>query len=354
MRKEKSTVLYRTYRPKSFQEVRGQEHVVRVLESAIESGRISHAYLFAGGRGTGKTTFARILARALKVSDKDLYEMDAASRTGVDDIRELREGVYLAPFESPYKCYIIDEAHMLSKSAWNALLKTLEEPPSHVLFILATTELDKVPDTIQSRCQVFRFTQPSREVLTNVVSDVAKKEKYILERSAGELIALLSEGSFRDALSILEKTFSVSKNKKISVEEVEIASGAPKGDVVRKIIEGLASLDAGIALSALQESVGEHTDPRVLAKLLIHRMRVVLLLRFAPAVAQELAKEMSEADMELAGRVAKNRGVTSDTLRALLEAYAMMAYSAVPHLPLELAIIDICRRGDMESQKKTV
>ncbi|HEY4519945.1 MAG TPA: DNA polymerase III subunit gamma/tau [Candidatus Paceibacterota bacterium] len=351
MRKEASTVLYRTHRPKSFKEVRGQEHVVRVLESALESGRISHAYLFAGGRGTGKTTFARILARALKVSDKDLYEMDAASRTGVDDIRELREGVYVVPFESPYKCYIIDEAHMLSKSAWNALLKTLEEPPSHVLFILATTELDKVPDTIQSRCQVFRFTQPSREVLTDVVSDVAKKEKYTLERSAGELIALLAEGSFRDALSMLEKTFSVSKNKKISVAEVEIASGAPSGDVVRKIIEGITVRDSGVALSALHSATGGHMDMRVLTKLLIHRMRAVLLLRFAPDVAKHVAKEMTEADMELAERVAKNRGVTSDTLRALLEAYATMAYAALPHLPLELAIIDICAQGVAESQK---
>src|SRR3989338_539439 len=337
------TVLYRTHRPKSFKDVRGQDHVVGVLEAAIKNSRISHAYLFAGGRGTGKTTFARILAGLLKVSDKDLYEIDAASRTGVDDIRELREGVYVAPFDSPYKCYIIDEAHMLSKQAWNAFLKTLEEPPAHVVFILATTELDKVPDTIQSRCQVFRFKQPSREVLADVVSDVAKKEKYTLERSAAELVALLAEGSFRDALSILEKALSVSKDKKISVAEIERASGAPKGEIVRELVEGLASRDAKCALSAVHKAVLEHTDPRVLAKLLIHRMRVVLLLRFAPDLAAELSKEMTEADKALARDVAKNPGVTSDTLKLLLEAYSTMAYAAVPHLPLELAIIDICK-----------
>src|SRR6266436_4362104 len=145
--------LYRAYRPQDFSEVRGQEHIVKALEAAIKSKKISHAYLFSGGRGTGKTSVARILARELGVTDKDLYEMDAASNRGIDDIRELREGVYAMPFESPYKFYIIDEAHMLTKEAWNALLKTLEEPPAHVIFILATTDIDKVPDTIVSRCQ---------------------------------------------------------------------------------------------------------------------------------------------------------------------------------------------------------
>lgn len=343
MANKHSTVLYRTHRPTSFKEVRGQEHIVGVLETALKNGRVSHAYLFAGGRGTGKTTFARIVARMLKVSDKDLYEIDAASKTGVDDIRELREGVYVVPFESPYKCYIVDEAHMLSKQAWNAFLKTLEEPPSHVIFILATTELDKVPDTIQSRCQVFRFRQPSQEVLADVVSDVAIKEHYALERSAAELVALLAEGSFRDALSILEKALSVSKGKKINVADIELASGAPRSEIVRQIIEGIAARNAEHALSAVSCAMGEHTDPRMLVKLLIHRMRLVLLLRFAPDLAAELSKETTEADIVLAKEVAKNPGVTSDTLRALLEAYSIMAYAAVPHLPLELAIIDICK-----------
>src|SRR3990167_9050549 len=157
-------MLYRAYRTQSFKEVRGQSQVVDVLAKAIKNNKPAHAYLFAGGRGTGKTSVARILARELGVSDKDLYEIDAASNTGVENIRELREGVNTVPFESPYKFYIIDEAHMLSKAAFNAFLKTLEEPPPHAIFVLATTEREKIPDTIQSRCETYAFKQPTREV----------------------------------------------------------------------------------------------------------------------------------------------------------------------------------------------
>ncbi|HEY4488682.1 MAG TPA: DNA polymerase III subunit gamma/tau, partial [Candidatus Paceibacterota bacterium] len=228
------TTLYRQYRPKDFDEVRGQEQVTGVLEKAIKNKKIAHAYLFCGSRGTGKTSVARIVARNLGVSDKDLYEMDAASNRGIDDIRELREGVYAMPFESPYKFYIIDEAHMLTTPAWNAFLKTLEEPPAHAVFVLATTERDKIPDTIQSRCEVYTFRQPTREMLAETVADIAKREGFALERAAAELVALLAEGSFRDALSILQKVLAISDDKKISVAEVEKVSGAPRGELVRQ------------------------------------------------------------------------------------------------------------------------
>jgi DNA polymerase III, gamma/tau subunits len=152
--------LYRKHRPQSFKEVRNQDHIVSVLEGAIEKGEIPHALLFSGTRGTGKTTLARIFARELGVKDSDLYEIDAASNRGIDDIRELREAVHTVPYESPYKVYIIDEVHMLTKEAFNALLKTLEEPPSHVVFMLATTEEEKLLDTILSRCQVFHLREP--------------------------------------------------------------------------------------------------------------------------------------------------------------------------------------------------
>src|SRR6185312_16293063 len=168
--------LYRKYRPHEFKDVRGQEAVVSVLEAAIKNKKIAHAYLFAGGRGTGKTSMARILARALETSEEDIYEMDAASNRGIDEIRQLRDGVSTLPFESTYKFYIIDEAHALTKDAWGALLKTLEEPPSHVIFVLATTELEKVPETIISRCQVFQFKKPPHEALKSLALDVAKKE----------------------------------------------------------------------------------------------------------------------------------------------------------------------------------
>lgn len=334
--------LYRQYRPADFSEVRGQEQVTGVLEKAIKNGKTAHAYLFAGTRGTGKTSVARILARSLAVSDKDLYEMDAASNRGIDDIRELREGVYAMPFESPYKFYIIDEAHMLTKDAWNALLKTLEEPPQHAIFVLATTERDKVPDTIQSRCEIYSFRQPTRTMLAETVSDIAKKEGYSLEKSAAELVALLAEGSFRDALSILQKVLAVSEDKKIRIQEVEAVSGAPRGELLRAILGSLAHKDAEAALAALGKAVRENMDARTLTKLLIQRLRIILLMRYAPALSGELSEELSEADVAFAEGAAKLPSINSDMLRAILDAYQRMAYAAVPHMPLELAIIDIC------------
>ncbi len=333
--------LYRQYRPSDFDEVRGQPQVTDVLEKAIKNKKVAHAYLFCGSRGTGKTSVARILAKKLGVSEKDMFEMDAASNRGIDDIRELREGVYAMPFESEYKFYIIDEAHMLTKDAWNAFLKTLEEPPAHAIFVLATTEREKVPDTIQSRCEIYTFRQPTREILAQIVTDVAKKEGYSLERSAAELVALLAEGSFRDALSILQKVLAVSTNKKIEVDEVEAVSGAPRGELVRQIISALAKKDTSGALSAVESAIKENMDARTLAKLLIHRMRVILLMRYAPDIAEQLSSELTEADMQLAMELSKEANVNSDMLRALLEAYGRMAYAAVPHLPLEIAIIEI-------------
>lgn len=337
----KHATLYRAYRPSDWDEVRGQPQVTDTLQKAVKNKKLAHAYLFSGGRGTGKTSVARILARAIGVSDKDLYEIDAASNRGIDDIRALREGVYAMPFESPYKCYIIDEAHMLTKDAWNAFLKTLEEPPAHCIFVLATTERDKVPDTIQSRCEIYTFKQPSRDILAQIVSDIAKKEGYSLDKPAAELVALLAEGSFRDALGILQKVLAVSKDKKIDAEEVEVVSGAPRGELVRQILSALAKKDAAGALKGVHTAVEENMDARVLAKLLIHRMRVVLLMRYAPELSQALSGELTEADVALAQELSKEEGVNSHTLRALLEAYSTMAYAAVPHLPLELAIVEI-------------
>lgn len=336
------TTLYRAYRPADFDEVRGQEHVVGVLEKEVQNGKIAHAYLFAGGRGTGKTSVARILGKRLGVSEKDLYEIDAASNRGIEDIRQLREGVYAMPFDSSYKLYIIDEAHMLTKEAWNAFLKTLEEPPAHAIFVLATTDRDKVPDTIQSRCEIFSFKQPTREMLAQIVTDIAKKEGYALERAAAELVALLAEGSFRDALSILQKVLAVSSGKTIESEDVELVSGAPRGELIRQLVAAIARKDAGAALEVLERAVAQNLDARVLAKLLLLRLRVVLLMRFAPELAGELAQELTEADVGLCKELASEKNVHSETLRILLDAYGRMAYAAVPHLPLELAIIDIC------------
>lgn len=337
-----STALYRTYRPQTFKDVQGQEHVTEVLEAAIKKGQIAHAYLFSGSRGTGKTSMARIFAREIGCTDKDLYEIDAASNNSVDDIRELREGVYVVPFESPYKVYIVDEAHMLSKSAWNAFLKTLEEPPAHAIFILATTELNKVPATIQSRCDVYTFKQPTRELLAKTVTAVAKKEGYTLERASAELIALLAEGAFRDALGILQKVLTVSKDKKVDVSEVERVTGAPQAEQVRALVSALAASDSATALQLVHKAVDGNVDMRMYSKLLLERIRAVLILRHAPDMRPVLEESLSPDDITLAEGLTKEKGITSNTLRALLDAQSLMAYAALPHLPLELAIIDIC------------
>ena len=179
-----SEVLYRKYRPRGFKDVLGQEHIVNALSGALKQDNIAHAYLFSGSRGTGKTSIARILAGEVKTSSNDLHEIDAASNRGIDDIRELREAVTVLPFESKYKVYIIDEVHMLTKEAFNALLKTLEEPPAHVIFMLATTEIEKLPDTIVSRCQTFTFKKPSQKILKVAVTETAKSEGFTLEPSA--------------------------------------------------------------------------------------------------------------------------------------------------------------------------
>ncbi len=220
--------LYRKYRPSSFSEVVGQGHVVKALQGALKEGNVAHAYLFYGSRGTGKTSVARIFARELKAHDSDIHEIDAATYTGVDNIRALREEAAVMPFESERKVYIVDEVHMLSKGAFNAFLKLLEEPPSHVTFILATTDLDKVPDTIQSRCQIFTFKKPTQKAIAETVAAIAKAEGFTLEKASAELIALLADGSFRDSQSILQKILSASSDKKVSVEDVVAITGAPR------------------------------------------------------------------------------------------------------------------------------
>lgn len=336
-------VLYRKYRPQKFKEVLGQDHIVSALSGAVAEGNVGSSYLFYGSRGTGKTSVARIFAKELGAAGTDIHEIDAASFTGVDHIRQLREEVAVMPFSSPKKVYIVDEVHMLSKAAFNAFLKTLEEPPAHVVFILATTELEKVPDTIQSRCQVFTFKKPSAKVVAETVTRVAKAEGFTLEKASAELIALLSGGSFRDALSVLQKILVSSSDKKVSIEEVERITGAPKGELVRRVLEGLATADAKDALAAVGEAVAANADMEIFTTLLLDRARLVLLLRYAPNVGKRLTSDLPDSDRSmvegLAGDTASK--LNSETLKKLIEAAVLAPRSSVPHLPLELAILEL-------------
>ena len=342
--------LYRKYRPQNFKEVIGQDHIVDVLESSIENGKVSHAYLFVGSRGTGKTSVARIFAKEIGVSVNDLYEIDAASNRGIEDIRELRDGVRVLPFDSKYKVYIIDEVHMLSKDAWGALLKTLEEPPKHVIFILATTEIHKIPETIISRCQIFIFRKPSNAIAKNMVINVAQREGFELEPSGAELIALLGDGSFRDSLGTLQKVLNFSldekgkKLKSISKEEVEKITGAPKTVLVNDFISSLATKDLDAGISTIRKAALENIDMKLYMKLIVEKIRASIILKYAPKLEKVMLQDLGQEDLEFIKNLVKSdkEGIfRSNTLSVLLEAYSDIDRAFIPELPLELALIKI-------------
>ncbi|MFA6430327.1 MAG: DNA polymerase III subunit gamma/tau [Candidatus Paceibacterota bacterium] len=334
------TAYYRKYRPQAFKEVLGQDHIVKVLESSIDLGNVFHAYIFSGSRGTGKTSIARIFAKEIGTSANDITEIDAASNTGVDDIRALNESISTLPFESEYKVYILDEAHMLSKSAWNALLKTLEEPPKHVVFILATTEVNKIPETIVSRCQCFLFKKPTHKVLRDVAINIAKKEGFILEPASADLVALLGDGSFRDAQSILQKIIGSSKDKKISVEEVEIVTGAPKGELVNDFLRAIDENNLELGMNAVTKASDSNIDMLLYFKLVLHKMRWVLLLRNLKSSEGKLQEEMTDTDFKFLKELAEKKPskINSETLLILLSYYDMVAKAYIPELPLELVL----------------
>jgi len=346
--------LYRIHRPATFADVIGQEQVTKPLEEAVKAKKIGHAYLFAGTRGLGKTSVARIFAAAIGCDERDLYEVDAASNNSVEDIRVLTEGVYTLPFQSPYKVYILDEVHMLSKSAWNAFLKTLEEPPAHAVFILATTELEKVPETVQSRCQVFEFKKPTRAVLAKMTIAVAKKEKCTLAPDAAELIAMLAEGSYRDALSILQKVLMSSTDKKLSRTEVEIVTGAPRQEQVHALIAALAVGDRGAALVAIEEATKASADMKLFLQLVLEALRATLLIKFAPNLHASLQSELGADEFAALEKFAKpdvgftKSNITHQTLLAFLNAAERIRYAPIPALPLELAVLELFPEGPDE------
>ena len=342
---QSNIALYRKYRPEEFNDVLGQDHIIQALEGALKQNNIAHAYLFSGSRGTGKTSVARILARKVGCTDKDLYEIDAASNRGIDDIRELREAVHTLPFESPYKVYIVDEVHMLTTPAFNALLKTLEEPPRHVLFVLATTELHKLPETIVSRCQSFVFKKPSMPVLKEMVKKIAKKEGYKLEQSSADLISLLSEGSFRDDQGILQKIIASSKDKNISLKEVEKVTGAPGSTLVNSIISAVEEKDLGKGLKAVHEASENNIDMKVFIKMILQKVRAVLLLRYAPEMKKDIEEQFSSEDFAFIEEFSKDKksSINSNVLRELLDAYDLVGMSYISQLPLELLLVKLLK-----------
>ncbi|MBQ6147257.1 DNA polymerase III subunit gamma/tau [Candidatus Saccharibacteria bacterium] len=272
--------LYRKYRPKTLAEVVGQPQITTPLENALKSGKISHSYLFTGPRGCGKTSVARILAHEinnfpyeLEDSYLDIVEIDAASNTGVDNIRELREKATILPSKGKYKVYIIDEVHMLSKSAFNALLKTLEEPPAHVIFILATTDLEKVPVTITSRSQVFHFYLVGEEILLPYLKEISKKENIKISDSALKVIISRGGGSFRDSLSLLDQVSSLGDGKtEISEAEIASALGLPLASELSALLEAYKSGDLNGVSEKLKSLLSEGLKPETLAEEIIKKI----------------------------------------------------------------------------------
>ncbi len=355
-------VLARKWRPESFSDVVGQKHVVLTLEAAVRTERTAHAYLFAGPRGVGKTTIARILAKALNcekgptaepcgeclscreiASGKslDVIEIDGASNRKIEDARGIRETVQYAPLSGRMKIYIIDEAHMLTREAFNALLKTLEEPPPHVVFIMATTEPGKIPETIVSRCQRFDFHRISSTEIGARLSQISRAEGFEIEDGALKLVASRADGSMRDAVSLLDQLASVGADS-VTVDDVARVLGIPDIEVFFSLSDGIASHDTSATLSALEAAMDAGFDARDLVDGLVEHLRNLLLVQATPSPER------------LVGRIAdyeKHKGASStigeeDLVRLLrigIEAQASVKWSTQPALIVELALVRMAR-----------
>ena len=275
--------LYRKYRPQTFNDIVGQNHIVSVLKNAIDKDQISHAYLFYGSRGTGKTSIAKIFANEVNGNEiyqkenVDIIEIDAASNNGVDEVRDIKEAIKFLPTEGKYKVYIIDEVHMLTTAAFNALLKTLEEPPAHVIFILATTEIHKIPATILSRCQRFEFKNLSQEQLIDRLKYIAKEENLVIEEAAIEKIATLAKGGLRDAISILDQVSNYAEE--ITLNHIlEVTSSISEDDIL-EFYRGLLQGDVTKSLLKYNEFVAQAKDTKLLLNDLINVTRDIVVYK---------------------------------------------------------------------------
>ena len=361
-------VLYRKYRPQSFGEIVGQEHVVQTLTNSIKGKNISHAYLFSGPRGSGKTTIARIFAKAVNCEkpegfepcnkcsscseitaskSMDLVEVDAASHTGVDDIRELIEGIKFSPVKAKYKIFIIDECHQLSKSAANALLKTLEEPPAHAVFLLATTEAHKMIATIVSRCQKFDFRRLQIPEIIKKLEFISKKENVKFDQPALSLIAINSRGSFRDAESLLDQCMSFSGSKgEIKTEDIKNLLGIVEVGQIAQFVDFLLLKNTKEAIVSLNTMADNGVDLQEFAKTLVFYLRQSLLLKINPAFLnlQNSGLSLPELDRMKAQTASLAQKDIQNILELFIEAENKMKYSAVSQLPLELAVVNITYR----------
>jgi len=351
--------LYRKWRPLLWNEVVGQQHIVQTLTNAVRADRVGHAYLFAGPRGTGKTTIARLIAKAVNCLNEDpakrpcnecehckavnenrfldLIEIDAASNTSVDDVRDLRDKINFAPSQGKYKIYIIDEVHMLSTAAFNALLKTLEEPPPHAIFVLATTEIHKIPATVLSRCQRHEFRRVPVDEIVGQLKFIAAEENIKVDEDALTLIARQSAGGMRDAISLLDQLSSTGQNIDLALTQTVL--GTATSQTVLDLIASISDNQPAPAMDAIHRALDSGADPRSLARQIVDYLRGLMLIQMGNNDQVEVTKDVKKVMAEQAGAFS-----TAEVLR-MMKAFNAAATDTrggwQPSLSLELAVAEV-------------
>jgi len=359
-----SQALYRKYRPQGWAEVVGQEHVVQTLKNAIVADRVAHAYLFAGPRGTGKTTLARLLAKAVNCLDEDkagrpcnkcenckavnenrfldLIEIDAASNTSVDDVRDLRDKINFSPSQGRYKIYIIDEVHMLSTAAFNALLKTLEEPPPHAIFILATTEIHKIPATVLSRCQRHEFRRLPVEEIVLQLKSIIKAEKFQADEDALTAIARQAGGGLRDAISLLDQLASA--GAKITLQLTQTVLGTATSQTVLDLVASVRDRKPAAGLDAIHRALDSGADARTLARQIVEYLRGLMLIQLGNGDQVEATRDVRER-MKLDAK-----SFSTPYVLRLMKSFNGAAVDTrggwQPSLSLELALAEVLEMPD--------
>lgn len=354
--------LYRKWRPDEFQEVRGQEHIVTTLKNQIKHERIGHAYLFCGTRGTGKTTIAKLMAKAVNCehpvdgspcnecesckaiasgSSMNVIEIDAASNNGVDNVRQINNAVRYSPSSGKYLVYIIDEVHMLSIGAFNALLKTLEEPPEYVIFILATTEAHKIPTTIMSRCQRYDFRRISIETITDRLVELVERENVVATRDALAYVAKAADGSMRDALSILDQCIAFNLGEELTYDRVLETIGAVDIEVYIHLFESIIAQKVSDAIDIIDKSVWQGKDLTQLLNEFVAFIRNVLMLKLDPGMGIDLTSDNIARLVELGTDISEDKLIRY--INILQEASNKINYVTTKRIVLEVAIIKMCK-----------